>query len=267
MDARLVRARWARVRDRGSRLATVASTADLTAVALAPHWYGPSVAGAAVGIGYGALWSLTLPPGRTRDAAAALYTVPSISLAAWLTTERLLPAHSWWELLVDAAWGLVLWRTRPARLAKRLTGREPALLPPVEVVVAAPLVPQHPMAQWWDQRVAIDGGPAPDTALQDVTQTGPASLRAVIRSTIPGTPVPAISILHLSALLNWPEDQITITPVRGRGAGLRQLTIGYAPETEQDPYQHWATVIAPKGMPGTVLTRIRTVTRESELES
>ena len=61
----------------------------------------------------------------------------------------------------------------------------------------------------------------------------------------------------LSALMDVPEEKISITPVPGRGAGVMRLTIGTADAAIADPKQLWAERIAPKAMPGAVITRIR----------
>ncbi|MEU0219968.1 hypothetical protein ABZ281_35015 [Streptomyces sp. NPDC006265] len=229
--------------------------------------------GALLAAGYGTIWSATLPKGRALDAAMALYLSPSLSLAALLTTQRVWSGLDWWwDLLADAVWTAVVLRVRPARIAKVLAGREPSLTPQaVEqsrelLVETAPAGPQHPAAAFWAQRVAIEDGAAPNTVLEQVEETGGRTMRAVIRSTLPGKPVPTINLLELSAALNWPEDELSITPVPRQGAGVRRLTVGTAPAEEaDDPYTHWAQNVAPKGMPGTVITSIRAVNIEKEL--
>jgi hypothetical protein len=136
------------------------------------------------------------------------------------------------------------------------------LTPPLPATSAA-VVPveteeagDHPAAQWWAQHVAIDGGPAPATVLDDVERTGERSMRAVIRSAVPGRPVPDVSIRHLSALMDVPEDLISITAVPGRGAGVRRLTVG-TPDAGTDLATVWTQRIAPVAMPGAVLTGVR----------
>ncbi|MCG6500412.1 hypothetical protein, partial [Kitasatospora sp. A2-31] len=99
------------------------------------------------------------------------------------------------------------------------------------------------------------GGTAPGTVLEDVERTGPRAMRAVIRSVTPGTPVPDISIRHLSALMDVPEELIAVGPLPGRGASVRRLTVGQVIET--DPGAYWAQQIAPHAMPGSVITGIR----------
>jgi len=256
-----LRGRVAVARNHAGRAATAAGTAAAAATALDPHWYGYGMAGALFTATGGLLWATTLPKGRIRDASMALYLTPAVSLAVLLTCERLVRG-GWWELLADAAWTVAVWWNRPARLARVLANREPSLAPEAVAQaldqVDAPSS-AHPMSIWWAQRVATEGGPGVGTALQDIEWTGPASLRGVIRSTIPGTPVPAISTQALSALLDWPEDQIAIAPIPGRGAGVRHLTVGQAPVAITDLHSAWTDRIAPKGMPNTVITKIRAV--------
>ncbi|MCX4557474.1 hypothetical protein OHA02_14815 [Streptomyces phaeochromogenes] len=250
------------------RLATLTSAAALTTCAFTPDLYGASLAAAIAATGWGALWSVTLPPGYIREASAPLYLAPSVSMAVLLTVERIVPGVQWWELTLDAVWAAAVWFIRPARLARVWAGREPSLNPDLlpaakPVVVAAGS--QHPMSLWWAQHVAVQGGAAPGTVLEGVEQTGPKSLRAVIRSTLPGQPVPEVSPHHLSALLDWPEEEISIRPVPRRGAGVRQLTVGHG-ATAVDLYSLWEEQIAPKGMPGTRITKVRTVSTGTELD-
>ncbi|MCZ4125012.1 hypothetical protein [Streptomyces sp. H39-S7] len=268
-----LRGRIAQVRDVFGRVLTVAGTGALAAGAFWPHTYSATMTATVVAAGYATVWSATLPKGRALDAAMALYLSSSVSLAALLTTQRIWSGLDWWwDLLGAALWTAVVLKVRPARIAKVLAGREPSLTPAaVEtsrelLVEAAPAGPQHPAAAFWAQRVAIEGGAAPNTVLEQVEETGGRSMRAVIRSTLPGKPVPTINLLELSAALNWPEDELQITPVPRQGAGVRRLSVGTAPaEQTDDPYAHWAQNVAPKGMPGTVITSIRAVTIEKEL--
>jgi hypothetical protein len=262
----LIRGHIAVARDRVGRLATLAGATALTAGAFMPDPF-PFTGLAAIGTAAGgALWALTVPPGRVRDTALALYLAPSITMGAIATAERVIHGPHWWQLLADAAWAVAVWWLRPARTARVLAGREPRLTE--EAIRAAREAAaqaagqggvQHPMADWWAQRVAIEGGVAPGTALVDVEQIGPKALRAVIRTTADGTPVPVISVPHLSALLRWPEEEIVIGPMPGRGANERRLTVGQAAADSGDLFERWSQHIAPKGMPGTVITSIRTV--------
>ncbi|MER7212430.1 hypothetical protein ABT340_35705 [Streptosporangium sp. NPDC000239] len=196
------------------------------------------------------------PVGHQRATASVLYLMPGAGLAVLLVAERIVQGPHWGEALALAAWTVWTWVVRPAQLARRMLAPLPA---PVvladEDEVEEPLG-SHPAARWWATNVAREGGPAAGTALEGIEVTGERAMRAMIRSTTPGTPVPDISIRHLSALLDHPEDDIAITQVPGRGAGVRRLTIGKA-EAQTDPATVWAQQIAPVAMPGTVLTGIR----------
>jgi hypothetical protein len=267
-----LRGRGAATRNAIGRTATVGGGAALAVTAVAPHLFLYGLAGAGAGVCCGVAWTLTLPKGPVRDSAAALYLTPSLTLAVLVAVERLAHLVHWWELLADLAWTLAVWRWRPARVGRVMAGREPAATYEAfaqAMEPAGPPAPVHKMSLWWQQRVAVDKGAAPHTALDLVEQTGPYSLRAVIRSTIPGTPVPAISVLELSALLNWPEDEITITPMPRQGAGVRRLTVGQAPADagELDPFAHWVQRIAPKGMTGTRLVKINEITLDKEIDA
>ncbi|MGI5493902.1 hypothetical protein [Microtetraspora malaysiensis] len=224
---------------------------DLTGTAL--------VADVALSLGGLATLRLWKQDGHQKATASVMYLAPGVTLAALLVAERIVPGPQWWDAL-----GLTIWTTgmlalRPARMA-RLMMSPPAPPPsadlaPVQEQTAA-VVDGHPVAQWWTQRVAADGGAGVGTALEDIEQTGPSSLRAVIRSIKPGEPVPDISIRRLSAVMDIPEDLIEIGAVPGRGAGVRRLTVGQ-PDAEADPATVWAQRIAPAAMPGAVLTGIR----------
>ncbi|WP_068929326.1 hypothetical protein [Planobispora rosea] len=158
------------------------------------------------------------------------------------------------EALALAAWTVVTAFVRPARIARRMLAPPPAPEPAAAVAVVQE-ADAHPAAAWWATKAAVDGGSAPGTLLEDIERTGPAAMRAIIRCAVAGQPVPDISIRRLSALMDVPEDLISITPVPGRGAGVRRLTIG-RPE-EGDPAAMWARRIAPAAMPGAVLTGVR----------
>ncbi|MEE1787735.1 hypothetical protein PUR71_33230 [Streptomyces sp. SP17BM10] len=268
-----MRGRIAVARDRLSRAATLAGATGLTAGAFTGDLGLVTVVGAGASVLYGLLWSATLPAGPARDTATALYLAPSATMAGLFVTERLVPGAHWWELAADAAWGATVWFVRPARMARVLAGREPCLTPEAvqEAREEAPtgLVPagdRHPMAAWWSEHVAVEGGIAPGTVLEQIELTGPKSMKAVIRSARPGTPVPTISLTALSALLDWDEEEITVAKISGRGAGVRRLTVGRAPQDAADLYAHWAQNIAPKGMPGTTITAIRVVDTEAGRE-
>ncbi|MFF3071030.1 hypothetical protein [Kitasatospora sp. NPDC057936] len=268
-----MRGRIAVARDRLGRAATLAGAGGLAAGAFTADLNLATLGGAGAAILYGLLWSATLPADPVRDTATALYLTPSATMAALFVTERLVPGVHWWEFAVDAAWAAGVWFVRPARMARVLTGREPSLTP--DAVEQArqeaptgldPVGDRHPLAVWWSEHAADDGGVAPGTVLEHIEQTGPRSMTAVIRSTRPGTPVPTISLTALSALLDWDEEEITVAKMSGRGAGVRRLTVGRAPQQAADLYAHWAKNIAPKGMPGTTITDIRVVDVETGRE-
>ncbi|MFD3931721.1 hypothetical protein [Streptomyces sp. NPDC058614] len=262
-----LRGRVALARNAAGRAATVAGTGALAAGIFTPDLYNTSVTCTIVCAGWGTLWSATLPRNTVGNTSMALYLTPSLSMAALLTAQHIFPGIDWWgQLLADAVWTAGVWAVRPARLARVFAGRERSLTPDTIEKTKEVLAqtdpntgPQHPMAAFWAQYVALEDGAAPNTVLEQIERTGPGSMTAVIRSTLPGKPVPRIDLLELSAAINWPEDDITIEPVPRQGAGVRQLTVGQAPETEEDPYTRWEKYIAPKGMPGTVITAIRTV--------
>ncbi|MFE7524680.1 hypothetical protein ACFU7Y_03050 [Kitasatospora sp. NPDC057542] len=267
-----LRGRIAVARGYAGRTATLAGTAGLAAGALtdAPLPFIVTLSSAGAATAWGLIWSATLPKGRIRDAATALYLVAPVSAAGLLVTERLVHGLHWWELALDAAWAAATWKVRPARMARVLAGRERSLTPEavqqVQEQQAAALVPAgstHPMSIWWAQRVAVEGGVAPGTVLTDVERTGEKGMSGLIRATVPGTPVPTISITALSALLDWDEEEISVAKVAGRGAGVRRLTVGTADQAV-DPYTHWIKNIAPKGMPGTVITGVRIIDTDTK---
>ncbi|MFE4356132.1 hypothetical protein [Kitasatospora sp. NPDC056800] len=267
-----LRGRIAVARGHVGRAATLAGTAGLAAGALTTDVLPLTVTlgGAGTATAWGLLWSATLPKGRVRDAATALYLVAPVSAAALLVTERLVHGLHWWELALDATWAAATWKARPARTARVLAGRERSLTPEAvqqtrdqQAATLAPAGSTHPMSLWWAQRVAVEGGVAPGTVLTDVERTGEKAMAGLIRAAHPGAPVPTISITALSALLDWDEAEITVAKVAGRGAGVRRLTVGTADQAT-DPYTHWVKNIAPKGMPGTVITGVRIIDTDTK---
>ncbi|WP_433250425.1 hypothetical protein ACQPYK_04135 [Streptosporangium sp. CA-135522] len=248
------RRRLAVVRSATGRMATLAGataaaaglfTGELTGAAL--------LADAALTLGGLVTLRLWKPQGHQRATASVLYLMPGTSLAALLVAEQVVPGIHWGEALALTVWTAGTWVLRPAGVARRMVC-PPAPAPSTDLAPAQEAAYDHPAAQWWAEHVAIDGGAAPATVLDDVQRTGEMSMRAVIRSAAPGCPVPDVSIRHLSALMDIPEDEITITSVPGRGAGVRRLTIG---RPDDDLATIWAKHIAPAAMSGAVLTGVR----------
>ncbi|MFI6512145.1 hypothetical protein ACIBCT_31470 [Streptosporangium sp. NPDC050855] len=248
------RRRLAVIRSATGRMATLAGataaatglfTGELTGAAL--------LADAALTLGGLVTLRLWKPQGHQRAAASALYLGPGVSLAALLVAEQIVPGIHWGEALALTAWTAGTWVLRPAEVARRMV-TPPLSAPSTALVPVEEVANDHPAGRWWAQHVAIDGGAAPDTVLDDIQRTGETSMRAVIRSTIPGRPVPEVSIKHLSALMDIPEEEIDIGAVPGRGAGVRRLTIG---QPDDDLATVWTKRIAPAAMPGTVLAGVR----------
>ncbi|MFE1713191.1 hypothetical protein ACFW82_24525, partial [Streptomyces sp. NPDC058728] len=199
-------------------------------------------------------WTKHVPSHQAKT-AMTLYAAPGVSLLVVLAAERIVPGFHWGEGLAVALWSAGTWWLRPARAARHML--VPPLPPVRQADVAETEAPahDHPAAQWWAERIAVEGGAAPGTLLEDIEQTGERSMRAVIRSAAPGEPVPDIAKRRLSALMDIPEEQIVVGPVPGRGASVRLLTVGTA-DTALDAHTVWATRIAPLAMPGAVITEI-----------
>lgn len=191
------------------------------------------------------------PDGHQRATATALYLVPGVSLALMLA----LSGPYWLEALGLGVWVTGTWVLRPARYARHMVAPPPPRPRPA-AAIERQRVDEHPVAAWWTRKVAVDGGAAPGTVLEDIEWIGESAIRAVIRSTASGKAVPDINIRALSALTDVPEEQIAIRPIPGRGSGMRLLTIGAAAEV-RDPATLWAQRIAPAAMPGAVLTSVR----------
>ncbi|MEU1731374.1 hypothetical protein [Streptosporangium sp. NPDC020145] len=253
------RARWrlAALQDATGRAATVAGAGLAGAGLLADQAVtGPClVATAAATLAGLVTLRAWRPVGHQRATASVLYLMPGAGLAVLLAAERIVSGPHWGEALALAAWTVWTWVIRPAQLARRMLAPPPA---PVvladEDEVEEPL-DRHPAARWWAVNVAVDGGPGTGTALEGIELTGERAMRAMIRSTVPGEPVPDISVRRLSALMDIPEEDIAITSVPGRGAGVRLLTVGQADEV-LDARAIWAARIAPLAMPGSVITEI-----------
>ncbi|MFD1547042.1 hypothetical protein [Nonomuraea guangzhouensis] len=213
----------------------------------------------------GGLWTLRLwrQDGQQKTVATVLYLMPGVSLAGLLLGEYVIPGISPVEAGGLLLWIVGTWVARPAETARRMLW--PALTQAAAVSSAelatvedeAGIVSQDPVAQWWAAKAAIEDGVASGTALDDIQRTGERSMRAIIRSTIPGKPVPSISVRDLSALTDIPEDEIAIDPVPGRGAGVRLLTMGKPDPGKDDLKKVWEKTIAPKAMPGTRLVGVR----------
>ncbi|WP_345562775.1 hypothetical protein [Nonomuraea rosea] len=253
---RKVRLRVEVVRSGTGRLATFAGAAAAAVGLFTGDFSGAALLATAalscVGVGALRLWK---PDGHQRLTATVLYLVPGASLAALLVAERIVPGIHPGEALALLVWTVGTLVARPARLARRLLSPPPAPKPALPAVVPQ-VVCDHPAARWWAHTVAVKDGPGPDTALQDIERTGETAMRAIIRSTIPGKPVPNISVKDLSALMDVPEDHIHIGPVPGRGAGVRLLQVGQ-PDEDHSAATVWANHIAPEAMPRTTLTSVR----------
>lgn len=256
-----------KARDRAGRLATVAGAAGLTAGLFTGDFASATALGTVAATGFGLL-PIVLnkdADGQMKATAGALYAAPGVSLLAVLVAERVAAGVRLWEVAAVAAWTAGTWVLRPARLALGLLPA-PAPGPDQDQAQepqdnAAPVVVDqvqetHPLARWWAENVGREGGIAPGTRLADPERTGPSSMRGVITSTTPGEPVPAIDTARLSARMDVPEDLISISPVPGRGAGVRLLTVGTAP-MDLTPEQEWAQ-IASAALPGTTLLEVKT---------
>lgn len=248
------------IRSATGRVATLAGAVAAAAGLFTGDVTGPALlADAALTLTGLATLRLWKPDGHQKATATALYLTPGVSLAALLIGQQLTPGIHPVATTIEAAtltaWTVGVWVARPAEVGRRLL-TPPLPEPAAELVEAGQLVSDHPAAQWWAHKAAVAGGPAPDTVLDDVEPTGSTSMRAIIRAAVAGEPVPDISIRRLSALMDVPEDEIAIEAVPGRGAGVRLLKVGNPEETD-DLATRWAKHVAPKAMPGTVLTEIQ----------
>jgi hypothetical protein len=267
-------------RSRAGQVATAAGTAAATAGLFTPEVFGESLLATAVATGAGFVMlptrrakvkktvivagddgevtaSTRWVPSHQVKTASVLYTAPGVSLMAVLVAERIVPGLHWGEALAVALWSAGTFWLRPSRAARHM------LVPPLpplpkptgDLVVQEQTVGAHPAAQWWAEHAAIEGGAAPGTLLEDIERTGENAMKAVIRSSVRGEPVPDISVRRLSALMDVPQDLITIGPVPGRGASVQLLTVGTA-DSAMDAHTVWATRIAPLAMPGATITAI-----------
>ncbi|GAA4155073.1 hypothetical protein [Actinomadura keratinilytica] len=260
------------VRSCTGRVATVAGAVAAGAVVAAPGALPVALLGTAVVTAAGAgILRLQMPhSGHQKATATVLYAVPGVTLSALLIGERIAAEAVWWggtrplQILAVAVWAAGTWLLRPARVARRMATAPP---PPAPEVVPAAHIDAHPAARWWAERAAREGGPAAGTVLEGIERTGERGMTAIIRATTDGEPVPEISIRRLSALMDIPEDEISIKPVPGRGAGVRRLTIGTADPAAADPTTVWAERIAPLAMPDAVLTDIRVGTPRTDTDT
>ncbi|MEU8870282.1 hypothetical protein AB0D24_03805 [Streptomyces javensis] len=245
-------------RSRIGRVATTAGAAALTAGLFTDAVTLP-VLTAAVGaalLGLGFSPRLIAAHDKVRPVAMMVYASPHAGMAAILVAERV--ASGGVARLVEAgavtAWTAGVWWIRPASLAKRIAKPWPAN---EQIQEAAPAVVQEladPAARWWAENAAREGGIAPGTRLVATQRIDADRKAAVIAATTPGEPVPEISIMRLSALMDLPEELISIDPIPGRGAGLRMLTIGKKREASADTW----TEIARTALPGVELTEANT---------
>ncbi|MET8866553.1 hypothetical protein ABZW11_26745 [Nonomuraea sp. NPDC004580] len=253
------RRRLEAVQSATGRVATLAGAAAVAVGMFTPALSGWSLlADAALTLAGLATLRLWRPEGLQRATASVLYLMPGASLGVLLAGQHFTPdLHPVWATVEAAAlltWTVGTWVVRPAQAGRHMLAPPPPRS--VELAPAAQVVSDHPLAHWWARLVAVKDGPAPDTALDQIERTGERSMRAIIRSTVPGKPVPDISIKSLSALMDVPEEDIAIGGVPGRGAGVRLLTIGRE-GGDDDLATAWSTRIAPAAMPGAILTGVR----------
>ncbi|MEV0826380.1 hypothetical protein [Nonomuraea rubra] len=250
------------VRSATGRLATLAGAVAAAAGLFTGDVTIPSLlaTGALTLTGLGAL-RLWKPDGHQKATASVLYLMPGTSLAALLVAQQFTPGIHPVATPVEAAalavWTAGVWAVRPACIGRRLLCPPPSRALAVVEDAVPEVLCDHPVALWWAHNVAVKDGAGPATALETVERTGEQAMRAIIRSTVPGKPVPKISTEALSALMDMPEDQINIGPVPGRGAAYRLLQVGQ-PDEGHDAATVWAARIAPLAMPDTVLTSVRT---------
>jgi hypothetical protein len=246
-------------RSRAGLVATAAGTAAATAGLFTPAVFGESLLATAVATGAGWLFLPTRrSEGHQKATAVVLYVTPGVSLTGVLVAEQMVTGLHWGEALAVGLWSAGTFFLRPSLAARHMLVPPLPPLPPEggDLVVPEQPVYDHPAAQWWAEQVAVEKGTAPHTVLEDIERTGENAMRAIIRSAVPGQPVPEISVRHLSALMDVPQDLISIGPVPGRGAGVQRLAVGEADEEVLDAKTFWAQRIAPLAMPGAAITEI-----------
>lgn len=250
------------VRGRIGRVATAAGAATLTAGLFTDAVTQPSLTvalGAAL-LGVGFSPRLMAAHEKVKPVAMMVYASPHAGMAGILVAERVASGDV--ARLVEAgavaAWTAGVWWLRPASLAKRIARARPAAEAITQPQEAAPAavdqVPTDPAARWWAENVAREGGIAPGTCVIATQRIDADRTAAVIAATNPGEPVPEISITRLSALMDIPEELISIDPIPGRGAGLRMLTVGKKREAPADTW----TEISRSALPGVELMEANT---------
>ncbi|MFD8463297.1 hypothetical protein [Streptomyces antimycoticus] len=248
-------------RARIGRVATTAGAVTLTAGLFTDAVTLPGLTAAlgAALLGVGFSPRLIAAHDKARPIAMMVYASPHAGMAGILVAEHV--ASGGVARLVEAgavtAWTAGVWWIRPASLAKRIAKPWPSdETTEGQPQETAPAVQElaDPAARWWAENAAREGGIAPDTRLVATKRIDADRKAAVIAATTPGEPVPEISITRLSALMDLPEELISIDPIPGRGAGLRMLTIGKKREASADTW----TEIARTALPGVELTEANT---------
>lgn len=267
-----VRAGVRTTRDAAGRVGTVGGAAVLAASLTGPQPLALVLTATATAAGYAisVAGAKEPPPPHSK----ALYLTPASALMAEAIAFPLVPGLHWWEITAAALWTALTWWLRPARLARDLIRppeQDPAAQLVHEIVVPAPAAPsaapvvdttgplESRLASFWAAYAAAEDGPAPGTRLQPLAVAGPQEWSAHIVATHPGQPVPRIPVERLSALMDIPEDLITIGPVPGAGAGRRLIRVGNPAGSSgpQDFASLWTQHVAPAAMPGTTVVSIR----------
>ncbi|MFF4346783.1 hypothetical protein [Streptomyces sp. NPDC001530] len=247
-----IRTEIQRARNWAGRAATLAGTAALTAslyTSQALTVTAPWIIGATV------LGALLARPWRTEMAGAvtAVYCTPAVLLLAEMAVFTRTEGIRWWEPVAAGVWVVGVWYVRPARYAASTVRPASA----AQTLLVARTAEQQ-LINFWERNVACDGGYAPGSHLENPRVHGARDFRAEIVAP-GGKPVPDIPTDGLSALMDIPAELIKISPVKGRGAGRRQLTVASPEGASQhaDVHQAWAGLVAPKAMPGSILVKIR----------
>lgn len=250
-----VRRRAATARSVLGRAATIAGAAAGAVGMLTDIVFWPALIGDVVlTLGGLAMLRALTPGGHQKAVASVMYLLPGAGLAVLLGIEQLTAGPHWVDALALTAWTAGTWMIRPAAAARDMLVPPPPPAPrrqeDSDVVVTGTVTTEDPVAAWWARHAA---GVAPGTALENIRRSGE-MLIADICSTVPGQPVPDISIRRLSALMDIPEDLISIGPVPGRGAGVQRITVRRPGAA--DPAEAWKQ-IADVAMPGARLVAVR----------